>query len=238
MFGFGIDRRTLYIFIGIALLLTVFSNLTTPGGLLQLLFTIPGVLVAITFHEYAHAYVAYKLGDDTPKIQRRVTLNPFAHLDPIGSIMLLVAGFGWGKPVQINPSNFNRNIKMSTGEALVSLAGPAMNFILAIVFTVIYGVLSKIGLDLNFTTMALMGIIQSIIIINIGLGIFNLIPMYPLDGSKIFKNILPASTREWIETREQFIYIVFVLLWISGILGQIINPAILAVYSLLMKLIL
>ncbi|MDO5557157.1 MAG: site-2 protease family protein [Clostridia bacterium] len=237
MFGFGIDKKTIYIILGIILGVTVLGKLTNPASLLSLLFVIPGVLIAITFHEYAHAIVAYKLGDDTPKYQGRITLNPFAHLDPVGSILLLVAGFGWGKPVEINPTNFNRNIKMSTGEALVSLAGPVMNFILAIIFAVIYGLIERFVISSNITISIIQGILLSIIVTNIGLGIFNLIPVYPLDGSKIFKNILPYKAREWMEAREQIFYIVFIVLWISGILGQIITPIISAAFNLLMKIV-
>ena len=86
--------------------------LTTPGAFLALILSIPAILIAITFHEFAHAWMADKLGDDTPRRQGRLTLNPFAHIDPVGAVLLITAGFGWGKPVQINPNNFNRTISI------------------------------------------------------------------------------------------------------------------------------
>ena len=121
MFNFGFDKRILYIIIGIL----VVSSLMSMGssGLLAMLFTLPGVLLAITFHEFAHAYAADKLGDDTPRMQGRLNLNPTSHLDPFGFFMLLFAHIGWGKPVQINPRNFNRNISMDKAQAIVSFAG-------------------------------------------------------------------------------------------------------------------
>ena len=96
MFNFSFDKKTMYIIVGIMLLFLVVQYATNPGQLLSLLLSAPGVLIAITFHEFAHGYAAYKLGDDTAKNQGRLSLNPLAHLDPIGTLMLLVAGFGWG----------------------------------------------------------------------------------------------------------------------------------------------
>lgn len=117
-----IDKRFIYIIVIIIAAYSVISLLSNPMALLILLYSIPGVLVAITFHEYAHAFAADKLGDDTPRLQGRLSLNPLAHLDPIGSLMLLFVGVGWGKPVQINPNNFNRTVSISKGEAIVSAA--------------------------------------------------------------------------------------------------------------------
>ena len=132
------DKRTLYIIMAIMVLWGLSSYLTDMNALLGLLYTIPGVLIAITFHEFAHAKVADVLGDDTPRREGRISLNPLAHIDPIGFIMLLFAGFGWGKPVNVNPRNYNRDITVEKADAIVSIAGPAMNMILAIVFTIIY----------------------------------------------------------------------------------------------------
>ena len=132
------DKRTLYIIMAIMVLWGLSSYLTNVNALLGLLYTIPGVLIAITFHEFAHAKVADMLGDDTPRREGRISLNPLAHIDPIGFIMLLFAGFGWGKPVNVNPRNYNRDITVEKADAIVSIAGPAMNMILAIGFTVIY----------------------------------------------------------------------------------------------------
>ena len=232
-----IDKRFIYIIVIIIAAYSVISLLSNPMALLILLYSIPGVLVAITFHEYAHAFAADKLGDDTPRLQGRLSLNPLAHLDPIGSLMLLFVGVGWGKPVQINPNNFNRTVSISKGEAIVSAAGPIMNFILAIVFCIVYFVIYKFAG--TFVDTQIGGIVLSIILstvyINLGLGIFNLIPMTPLDGSKILKNFLPYRARAWMESNEYLFYMIFLALWIFGILGNIISPLINIVSDLLIS---
>ena len=157
-----IDKRFIYIIVIIIAAYSVISLLSNPMALLILLYSIPGVLVAITFHEYAHAFAADKLGDDTPRLQGRLSLNPLAHLDPIGSLMLLFVRVGWGKPVQINPNNFNRTVSISKGEAIVSAAGPIMNFILAIVFCIVYFVIYKFAG--TFVDTQIGGIVLSIIL--------------------------------------------------------------------------
>ncbi len=202
--------------------------LTTPGKFLELLLSIPAILIAITFHEFAHAWMADRLGDDTPRNQGRLTLNPLKHLDPVGAILLLTAGFGWGKPVQISSNNFNRTISIRKGNALVSLAGPVMNFILAIVFSIIYGLLAAFGSSFLLTTTGY--VIEQIILytisINVGLGVFNLIPLPPLDGSKILLGFLPSRARAWYTNHEYILYIIFIAIWITPIAGLIIKPVI------------
>ncbi len=229
MFNFSFDKKTMYIIIGIMLMVLVIQYISNPGELLGLLLSAPGVLIAITFHEFAHGYAAYKLGDNTAKNQGRLSLNPLAHLDPIGTLMLLVAGFGWGKPVEVEPRNYTRKISMEKGEAIVSLAGPLMNFILAIIFTLIYCAIYKFT-DLTFKISTIgtiiIALLQYTISINIGLGVFNLIPLPPLDGSKIIMPFLPYKAKEFFVNNEQIFYIVFVLIWITGIAGTIITPAI------------
>lgn len=233
MFQFNSNRRVMYILIAVLVVIALSRYLSNPSELLNLVLTIPAVLIAITFHEFAHAFVADKLGDDTPRRQGRLTLNPLAHLDPIGSVLLIVAGYGWGKPVEISPRNFNRNISMSAGNALVSVAGPVMNFLLAILFTIIYYAIIKFVPVFVYTQAGgiTMLVIQYTIIINVGLGVFNLIPLPPLDGSKILMHFLPFNAREWLEKYSQIFYIVFLILWWTGIAGQIISPAINVVYS-------
>lgn len=198
------------------------------GSLMGLLLTLPGVIIAITFHEFAHAYAAYKLGDDTAKMQGRLNLNPLSHMDPVGFVLLIFAHVGWGKPVQINPRNFDRKYSQGAGEAIVSVAGPVMNFILAIVFTVLYFVLLKFATSfiLSQVGMIIITIIQSTIIVNVGLGVFNLIPLPPLDGSKIFRNFMSYNVKQWLDKYERVFYIVFLVLWISGLAGKIISPII------------
>ena len=229
MFNFSFDKRIIYIIIAIMVLSTVMSYASNPGALFGLLASIPGVLIAITFHEFAHGFAAYKLGDNTAKNEGRLSLNPFDHLDPIGSVLLLFAGFGWGKPVHVNPRNYTRKITMEKGEAIVSAAGPIMNFLLAIIFTLIYFAIYKFA-GAQFITSTVGGIvmilISSTISINIGLGVFNLIPLPPLDGSKVIMPFLPYKAKQWFTNNEQIFYIIFVVLWITGIAGIIISPAI------------
>lgn len=226
---FSIDKRFIYVIIGIFAI----RFLTTMSGdaLLNLVLTIPGVIIAMTFHEFAHAKAADMLGDDTPRIQGRLNLNPFSHVDPIGFAMLVFAGFGWGRPVEINPNNFNRKMELSKTEAIVSFAGPAMNFILAIVFMIIYYGVQALGLVTNDIMIYVLLIINYTVIINIGLGVFNLIPLPPLDGSKILMHFLPYNGREWFERNQMYFYIGFIIIFVTGIAGDIISPAINGVYS-------
>lgn len=229
MFNFSLDKRIIYVIIAIMVLSTVMSYASNQGALFGLLASIPGVLIAITFHEFAHGFAAYKLGDNTAKNEGRLSLNPFDHLDPVGSLLLLFAGFGWGKPVHVNPRNYTRKISMEKGEAIVSAAGPIMNFLLAIIFTLIYFAIYRFA-GVEFITSTVGGIIMilisSTISINIGLGVFNLIPLPPLDGSKVIMPFLPYKAKQWFTNNEQIFYIIFVVLWITGIAGIIITPAI------------
>lgn len=226
-----IDRKILYIVLAIFIIINVSQLLSDTNALLSLLLTLPAVLIAITFHEFAHAFAADKLGDDTARRQGRLNLNPLSHIDPIGMIMLIFAGFGWGKPVEIDPRNFNRNIKMPVAEAIVAAAGPIMNFILAIIFGVIYVSVMKFAPMFIFTQVGGIVIIllRVCISINIGLGIFNLIPLPPLDGSKILAAFLPYNAKNWLEKYYNVFYIVFVVIWVTGIAGNIISPVISAV---------
>ena len=223
----------------IMLISCLFSYLTDTNKLLSLLLSVPGILIAITFHEFAHAYVADKLGDDTPRNQGRLTLNPLGHLDPIGSVMLLFAGFGWGKPVEVNPRNYDRRFSMDKADAIVSIAGPLMNFFLAIVLTIIYCAIYKFSsvafINSQVGTIVLL-MINIAISINIGLGVFNLIPLPPLDGSKVLKAFLPYNSRQWFENNEKIFEMIFVALWIVGILSTIISPLISIITNGILKL--
>ena len=227
MFGFNFDKKTLYIIIGILVVLSLASYGT--AGIFDLILSVPAVLLAITVHEFGHAFAAYKLGDDTPLRQGRLSLNPFDHVDPLGLAMLLFAHIGWGKPVQIDPRNYNRNISVEKADAIVSFAGPLMNFITAIVFALIYCAIMKFA-GAVFVMSKIGIIIISIIIyistMNIGLGVFNLIPLPPLDGSKIFLPILPHNAKSWFIEHEQTFYFIFLIIWITGIAGRLISPII------------
>ena len=227
MFGFGIDKKTLYIIIGILVVLSLASYGT--DGIISLLLSIPAVLIAITVHEFGHAFAAYKLGDDTPLRQGRLSLNPLDHIDPLGIAMLLFVHIGWGKPVQIDPRNYNRNISVEKADAIVSFAGPLMNFIIAIVVALIYCAIFKfagVAFLASNIGMIIMLILADCITMNIGLGVFNLIPLPPLDGSKIFLPILPYNAKTWFMQYEQVFYIIFLVIWITGIAGRLISPII------------
>ena len=232
------DKKVIYIILGCLILSTVIGYLSDPNKLLGLIISIPAVLIAITFHEFAHAFAADKLGDDTPRIQGRLSLNPLHHLDPVGSLLLLFAGFGWGKPVEVNPSNFNRNISMEKANAIVSVAGPLMNFFLAIVFTFIYCAIVKFApkVLIGTTGGAIQLLLTSIISINVGLGVFNLIPLPPLDGSKVIMPFLPSNAKRFFIEREQIFYIIFIFLWILGIAGYLISPIINYIYKFIIDL--
>lgn len=227
MFGFNIDKRTLYIIIGVLVVISLMSYGTS--GIFSLILSIPAVLLAITVHEFGHAFAAYKLGDDTPVRQGRLSLNPFDHVDPLGLAMLLFAHIGWGKPVEIDPRNYNRNISVEKADAIVSFAGPLMNFITAIIFSLIYCAIIKFaGIAFTLTNVGtiVIAIILSIVTMNIGLGVFNLLPLPPLDGSKIFLPILSRNAKTWFINNQQIFYIIFLIIWITGIAGRLISPLI------------
>jgi len=155
----------------------------------ELLFFLPALIIAITIHEFAHAWMADRLGDPTPQLQGRLSLNPLKHLDPIGTLMLLFFRFGWGKPVEFDPYNLRHPRRDA---ALISLAGPAVNLILA----------TALSLVLKFSGSPLFSIfLYPVILININLAIFNLLPVPPLDGTKILYGILPA---DWADEYNDF----------------------------------
>ena len=236
MFGFNFDRRTLYMIIGILVIMSLMSYGT--AGIFNLILSIPAVLLALTVHEFGHAFAAYKLGDDTPVKQGRLSLNPLDHVDPLGIAMLLFANIGWGKPVQVDPRNYNRNISVEKADAIVAFAGPLMNFITAIIFALIYCAIFKfVGVKIYASNIGniIIAIIGSIITMNIGLGVFNMIPLPPLDGSKIFLPILPRNAKFWFVQHEQMFYFVFLAIWITGIAGTLITPIIGKITDLILR---
>jgi len=183
---------------------------------LEKLISLPGLLIAIIFHELAHGYTAYKLGDPTAKESGRLTINPLKHIDVVGFLFMLIFRFGWAKPVPINPSYFKHR-KRDT--ILVSLAGPMTNFIIAII--------SALIISANFIENA---IIIDILVItlwyNIMLGVFNLLPFPPLDGSKIIASILPEKWEYKFYKYERYFYLILVFLIISDTIDKILGPLI------------
>lgn len=179
------------------------------------LFYFAALILAIGFHEFAHAFVADRLGDPTPRLQGRLTLNPFAHLDPIGTILMLLVRFGWGKPVQFDPFNL-RHPKRDA--ALISLAGPASNILVATVCSLILRFLVFGPISLGMVGDILVTFLTQMIAVNVVLAIFNLIPIHPLDGFKIVGGLLPDDqARQWYELEQYgFIFLIFLLLPIFG----------------------
>ena len=186
----------------------------------EMLLRIPALLIAISFHEYAHARVSYSLGDPTPKWRGRLSLNPLVHLDPIGLIMLWLFRFGWAKPVEINPSYYKEPKK---GTILVSLAGPMANLILAFIAMIILKLdILRIGVLDSF--------IYILFLYNLTLAVFNLIPIPPLDGSKILAGLLPARQADELSKHEAYGTFVLILLVYFGLLGKILNPLIIFIH--------
>jgi len=189
-----------------------------------ILIFLVALVVAITIHEFSHAFVAYQLGDPTAKIQGRMTLNPFAHLDPLGTIMILLVGFGWGKPVPFDPFNL-RNPKRDS--ALISLAGPIANIFLALILASLF----RIGEFFHIPSLlAISQILQPIVFLNLVLAIFNILPIHPLDGFKILGGILPKEWYyDWLQMERYGIFLlIFLLLPIlpngGSIISVIIGP--------------
>jgi len=198
--------------------------LTDP---LALLLFLPALIIAITIHEFAHAFLADRLGDPTPQLQGRLSLNPLKHLDPVGTLMLLFFRFGWGKPVEFDPYNLRHPRRDA---ALISLAGPAVNLVLA----------TLLALILKFSPSSLFSVfLIPIILININLAIFNLLPVPPLDGAKILYGFLP---RDWADEYNDFMgrygTILLILLIIpiggSSLAINLILPVINAISNLLL----
>lgn len=178
------------------------------------------LIIAISVHEFAHALAATSLGDPTAKLQGRLTLNPLSHLDPWGTLLLLFAGFGWGKPVPFNPYNLK---EQKIGPAIISIAGPFSNFVLVVIFGLILKYLYPLT-GLGYES-ALFYFLYTLIIINTILMAFNLIPIPPLDGSKILFAILPDSLDNVREILERYGFMILIMMVFlgGGIFGRLIG---------------
>lgn len=193
---------------------------------MDLLYNLPGLFVAIVFHELSHGLAAYALGDNTAKNSGRLTLNPIKHIDPVGFISMLVFKFGWAKPVPINPMNFKHR-KRDT--LLVSLAGPVSNFIIALIVSFI--------LKANiFTSYLAIEMLLITLWYNIMLGIFNLLPFPPLDGSKIVASLLPDKMEYYFYKYERYFYLILILLIFTDGIDRILSPIINIVLNILLRI--
>ncbi len=192
------------------------------------------LVIGITVHEFSHAWSATQLGDHTARQQGRLTLNPVAHLDPIGTILIFVAGFGWGKPTPVSPANIR--IGERAGMAVVAFAGPVSNLIVATLAALPFRLgtisLPSAGIDARF--------LQALVLWNLVLAIFNLLPIAPLDGFKIALGILPRSIATYFGRTERFGIVILLLIVLAdsilntGILSRILLPAILTMQRLLL----
>jgi len=182
----------------------------------RILISIPVVLIAITFHELGHALTAYSFGDQTAKNQGRLSLNPLRHLDPIGALMLLFMGFGWAKPVPVNPYNFRGNRKRSM--MVVSAAGPAMNILLALIASLFF------YFFYNYLNSITEVFLRTFILINVFLASFNLLPVPPLDGSKILAGLLPDKGANFLYSIEAYGPMILVLLIVTRATSYLVMP--------------
>jgi len=202
--------------------------------LIAMLLSLPAILFCLTIHELAHAFVANKLGDHTARNLGRLTLNPAKHIDPIGFIALLLAGFGWAKPVPVIPRNF-KNPKV--GMALTAVAGPVSNLLTAFVFAFIYCFTVKMmdGIiigdfvyfleEIDPMLKYLLDILWCFVIINISLAIFNLIPIVPLDGSRVLDLFLPTKLYLAYHRYERYIHLALLLILFSNFLDPVLSKA-------------
>jgi Zn-dependent protease len=200
---------------------------------LKILMLIPMVL-SLTVHEWAHAWSAHKLGDDTAKRLGRLTLNPIVHMDPIGSLLLPLLGvpFGWAKPVPVNPAQFSRNVSMRTGMAITAAAGPISNFILAVLSSVVFGLYLRFAPQpkplVNY-------FLLRIVTLNISLGVFNLLPVPPLDGSRIASRFLSARFPSLWGTMERYSSYILMALMLGG--AQFLSGPISAIEGVLLAVV-
>lgn len=205
-------------------------------GLKEILLRLPIIFIAITVHEYAHGYAALKMGDPTAKLSGRLSMNPLAHMDIVGALSMLIFGFGWARPVPINPNNFKNHKK---GTVVVSLAGPISNLFLAFLGSVLYGIFRRIGFG-NFSSQfseIFYGLLAQLILLNVCFGIFNLVPFPPLDGAKIVGAFLPYKTYFRIMQYERYAFPILIVLMYLGIFDKILGVLITPIVSSLNALI-
>lgn len=201
-------------------------------NLTMIIANIPALLIGFAFHEYAHAYVADRLGDPTPRSQGRLTMNPFVHLDIFGSLMAVFFSFGWAKPVQTHPQYYKGN--PARGHMMVAVAGPLMNLLIAFIGMVIWVLTLSLLSDSSWMPI-LSTILRAIVLMNLGLGVFNLLPIPPLDGFAVLGWVLPNRFGNFLNTLEQYGMIILMIVLFTNILGTILFPIVGTLFSLYQK---
>lgn len=196
------------------------------GSLEHMIYVTIAFLIGASVHEAAHAWMAYRLGDPTPERDGRLTLNPFVHIDLLGFILILLAGFGWAKPVLTNPAMFRGNRRI--GMLKVAIAGPIANLLLAGLFVAIARSNLIPYFDMNSK------VVVTVIWINVLLFVFNLLPIFPLDGEKIIRSLVPLRQLGFFHKMETYGPFILLLLVFTGLMGKIISPLINLVFDLLL----
>ncbi len=209
------------------------GNVNIFDAFIDKLLILPGIIIGVTLHEAGHAYSSYWLGDPTPKAQGRLSLSPFAHMDPLGFIFLLIAGFGWGKPVEINPYYYKNKRR---DELIVSLAGVTVNLIIAVVFALITrGLVNLYGYSNERNFIYYIALITTyVVFINLVLMVFNLIPCPPLDGWGIVTQIFNLRKYDWWYQVYRRGYLILMVLIIFNITDRILTPIVNWLYQLLL----
>lgn len=197
-------------------------------NLTAIIANIPALLVGFAFHEYAHAWVADRLGDPTPRSQGRLTLNPFVHLDIFGTLMAVLYSFGWAKPVMTQPHYFKGN--KERGRVLVSVAGPLANLLVAFIAMMLW-VLTLAFMEDSSWTGTISTIFMSLVIMNLGLGVFNILPIPPLDGFSILRGVVPGRYSKVLDTLETYGMFILVIILFTNFLGVILQPAVSGLYA-------
>ncbi len=186
-----------------------------------LIVRIPALLLAVSFHEFSHAWLAVWLGDGTPAKEGRLTMSPISHLDPIGALMLVLVGFGWARPVRVQGSHFRRPLR---DIALVAAAGLVANLVLAVVSALGLRVMRERGGVEGPTATPLWLMLQASFEMNVGLAVFNLLPIPPLDGSRVLLWLLPARPGEVVARLEAYAPLLLLLLLATGLFQPILTP--------------
>lgn len=209
-------------------------DIFTKDGFISFLYILPVIVLCISIYEFSHAYVAYKLGDRSQKVNGRLTLNPLVHIDLVGFVCIALFGFGWGKPVKYDDRNFRNK---ALGIALASLAGPISNFVMAVLFTVILKILIITGTISSVASAKTGSILLTMCILaikfNVLFGVFNLLPIPPFDGSRILSFFLPQKGKDLMYRLERYSFFLVLILLYTGVGRYLVTPLVNGILVLL-----